>query len=345
MHATERRPSRLVNVAVVVGVALAVALTTLFVPTLEAQFSARASSRITATWTSSQAALGEKVTVRGRVYSRYKSGRAVNLYTYLKSGWRRVAYTRTGPSGYYTLTIPTGYYFKRPVQLRVGATSKAAGGTTRSRPYAVVPSYAPGGLATDWVPRAPGKEYRFNPCVPVTFAMNNTQATPGAVADVKAAFALVHQATGITFKSLGTTTAYPRAGAPSPADILVAWGTQADTGFTLPPESMSYSGLLDTNRAHDAQGPVTRIVQAGIMVNSAENSWIDEHAASQMRVRVLMHEIGAVVGLGAVTARYQRMQEGVYPVDTTNWGAGDLAGLNRVGLVEGCVTDGAYKAK
>ena len=34
------------------------------------------------------------------------------------------------------------------------------------------------------------------------------------------------------------------------------------------------------------------------------------------------------------------MNEGVYPVDTTNWGAGDLAGLDRVGLVEGCVTDG-----
>ncbi|MEO5709901.1 MAG: hypothetical protein ABIQ59_08765 [Nocardioidaceae bacterium] len=345
MHATGRSTSRLVNVAVVVGVALAVALTTMFVPTLEAQFSKRATSRITATWTSSQAALGENATVRGRVYSRYKSGRAVNLYSYLKSGWRRVAYTRTGANGYYTVKLPTGYYFKRPMQLRVGATSKAAGGTTASRPFAVVPAYAPGGLTTDWVARARGKEYRFNPCVPVTFAMNNTQGTPGAVADVKAAFALVHQATGITFTSLGTTTAYPQAGAVSPADILVAWGTQADTGFTLPPESMSYGGLLDTNRAHDAQGPVTRIVKAAIMVNSAENSWIDEHAASQMRVRVLMHEIGAVVGLGPVVARYQRMQEGVYPVDTTNWGAGDLAGFSRVGLVEGCVTDGAYRAK
>lgn len=344
MHATERSSSRLAGVVVVVGVALAVALTTLFVPTLEAQFSTRATSRITATWTSSQAALGEKDTVRGRVYSRYNSGRAVNLYTYLKSGWRRVAYTRTGANGYYTITLPTGYYFKRPLQLRVGATSKAAGGSAPSHPYAVVPAYQPGGLTTDWATRVPGTEYRFNPCVPVTFAMNNTQATTGAVADVKAAFELVHQATGITFRSLGTTTAYPRAGADVPADILVAWGTQADTGFTLPPESMSFSGLLDTNRAHDAQGPVTRIVKAGIMVNSAENSWIDEHAASQMRIRVLMHEIGAVVGLGPVTARYQRMQEGVYPVDTTNWGAGDLAGLSRVGLVEGCVTDGAYRA-
>ena len=323
-----------------VGVALAVALTTLFVPTLEAQFGARAKSRISASWSASQVSLGDKATVRGRVTSRYKSGRAVNLYTQLKSGWRRVAYTRTGPNGYYTMTVPTGYYFKRQMQLRVGATSKAAGGTTSSRPFAVVPAYQPGGLPTDWAPRVVGKEYRFNPCVPVTFAMNNTQATPGAVADIKAAFELVHQATGISFRSQGITTAYPKAGAPSTADILVAWGTQADTGFTLPTDAISYGGLLDTKRAHDAQGPVTRIVKAGIMVNSAENQWLDEHAASQMRVRVLMHEIGAILGLGPVTARYQRMQEGVYPVDTTNWGAGDLAGLNRVGLVEGCVTDG-----
>ena len=59
-----------------------------------------------------------------------------------------------------------------------------------------------------------------------------------------------------------------------------------------------------------------------------------------MRIRVLMHEIGNVIGLGPVPARYQRMNQDVYPVDTTNWGAGDLAGLSRVGLVEGCVTDG-----
>ena len=340
MHATERRASRLVNAAVVGGVALAVALTTLLVPTLEAQFSARATSRITASWSASSVSLGDKATVRGKVTSRYRSGRAVTLYLSLRSGWRRVAYTRTGRNGYYTMTVPTSYYFSRPMQLRVAATSKAAGGTTRSRPFTVVPAYEPGGLDTDWAPRVAGQEWRFNPCVPVTFAMNNSQATPGAVADVKAAFALVRQATGIYFKSNGMTTAYPRAGEPSPADILVAWGTQADTSFTLPPDAISYSGLLDTKGAHDAQGHVTRIVQAGIMVNSAENAWVDEHAASQMRVRVLMHEIGAILGLGPVTARYQRMNEGVYPVDTTNWGAGDLAGLDRVGLVEGCVTDG-----
>jgi hypothetical protein len=343
MHATERSSSRLVNVAVVVGVVLAVALTTLLVPTLQAQFSARATSSISATWSASTVSLGDRATVRGKVTSRYRAGRAVNLYTHLKSGWRRVAYTRTGPNGYYTITVPTGYYFKRPMQLRVGATSKAAGGTTPGRAFEVVPAYQPGGLSTDWTPRVAGKEYRFNPCVPVTYAVNNSQATSGAVADVKAAFELVHQATGITFRSLGLTTSYPKAGTPAAADILVAWGTQADTGFTLPAESISYSGLLDTSRAHDGQGPVTRIVKAGIIVNSAENAWLDEHTASQMRIRVLQHEIGAILGLGSVTARYQRMNEGVYPVDTTNWGAGDLAGLNRVGLVEGCVTDGAFK--
>jgi hypothetical protein len=343
MHATERSSSRLVNIAVVVGVDLAVGLTTLFVPTLEAQFSARARSSISATWSASQASLGDKATVRGKITSRYKSGRSVNLFTYLKSGWRRVAYTRTGPNGYYTMTVPTGSYFSRPMQLRVAATSKAGGAVTRSRPFAVVPAYQPGGLSTDWAPRVAGQEYRFNPCVPVTYAINNSQATGGAVADVKAAFELVHQATGITFRSLGVSSDYPKAGPPATADILVAWGTQADTGLTLPADVISNSGLLDTRGAHDTEGPVTRIVKAGVIVNSAENGWVDEHAASQMRIRVLQHEIGAILGLGSVTARYQRMNEGIYPVDTTHWGAGDLAGFSRVGLVEGCVTDGAYQ--
>jgi hypothetical protein len=341
MYATERRSSRPASVAVVVGVALAVGLTTLFVPTLEAQFSSKAKSRITASWSVSKVQLGDKATVRGQVSSRYRSGRAVNLYTYLKSGWRRVAYTHTGPNGYYTMTVPTGYYFSRPMQLRVGATSKAAGGTTRSRPFTVVPAYQPGGGTTDWVRYTRGQEWRFNPCVPVTYRINNSQATTGAVADVKAAFELAHQATGITFRSLGATTAYPRQGThPADTDILVAWGTQANTTWSLGSDVISTSGVLNTKVAHDAQGPIRRITKAGIIVNSAENPWLDQHAASQMRVRVLMHEIGAVLGLGPTTARYQRMNEGIYPVDTTNWGAGDLAGLSRVGLVEGCVTDG-----
>jgi hypothetical protein len=344
MQATERRSNRLVNVAVVAGVALAVAVTTLFVPTLEAQFSARAKSRITASWSASKVALGHKATVRGKVTSRYKSGRAVNLYTYLKSGWRRVAYTHTGRNGYYTMTVPTGYYFSRPMQLRVGRTSKAFGGTTRSRPFTVAPAYAPGGRTTDWARHTRGEEWRFDPCVPVTFAINDDQATPGAVADVKAAFELAHQATGITFRSKGMTSAYPKRGVhPAGVDIVVAWGTQANTRLALAPDMISTSAILGTRRAHDAQGPVTRILRAGVMVNSAENAWLTEHAASRMRVRVLMHEIGAVLGLGPTAARYQRMNEGVYPVDTTNWGAGDLTGLSRVGLVEGCVTDGKGK--
>ena len=33
------------------------------------------------------------------------------------------------------------------------------------------------------------------------------------------------------------------------------------------------------------------------------------------------------------------MLEIIYVADVADWGAGDLAGLTRVGLVEGCLTD------
>jgi hypothetical protein len=342
MHATGRPSSRLTNLLVVVGVVLAVAATTLLVPRVEIAFSTRAASRLSATWSATSVASGDRASVRGRVYSRQRAGRAVELWTYLKSGWRRSAWTHTGPNGYYTLVVPTGSYVSRPMQVRVRATRTAAAATSTSRPVTVRPAYTPGGSSRDWAPRVPGQEQRWNPCVPVTYAANDAAAGPGALADLEAAIALVHQATGITFRSRGRTTAFPGNGAqPAGVDILVGYGTQADTGLRLDADMMSTSAVLATRRAHDAQGPVTRIVQAAIVVNSAENDWFTEHAASRMRVRVLMHEIGAVLGLGPVTARYQRMNEAVYPVDTTNWGAGDLAGLNRLGLVEGCVTDGA----
>jgi hypothetical protein len=86
---------------------------------------------------------------------------------------------------------------------------------------------------------------------------------------------------------------------------------------------------------------VRRVVHAGIVLNKNFNSVMVEPkpAQTRMRVRILMHEIGAVLGLGPVTSRDQRMNEDVYDVDVAQWGAGDLAGLRKVGLVEGCVAD------
>jgi peptidase M66-like protein len=60
---------------------------------------------------------------------------------------------------------------------------------------------------------------------------------------------------------------------------------------------------------------------------------------SNRRGKVLLHEIGHAVGLGHVSATNQRMNHIIDQTSTSNWGAGDLRGLNRLGIAGGCVTD------
>ena len=339
------RQSRLVNLSVVLGVVLAVAATTLLVPTLEATFSSsRASSRVSAAWSASQVTLGQKATIRGRVTSKRIGVRTVSLYVSLKSGWRRLSYLHTGPNGYYTLTVPTTFYYSRPLQVRAKPTSRAAGATSVSKTFTVGPTATPRGTSTEWAPAVPGVEQRFNPCRTVTYRFSPTGAGGGATADVKQAFALATQATGIQFKQVSQTVSTPRTTGDFPADtdIIVTSDTSEGTGGAMAPEALSWSKVWSTREAHDAQGPVRRVVHASIVLNSAFDGRMYEPqpAATKMRVRILMHELGSVLGLGPVTFRGEKMMEDVYPADLVEWGAGDLAGLNRVGLVEGCVTDG-----
>jgi hypothetical protein len=342
MHA--RKPGRLVNVGVVAGVVLAVVAAALLVPALEASFSsARPASRISATWSTSKAALGDRATVRGRVTSKRIASRTVSLYLSTLSGWRRVAYTHTGPRGYYTMKVPTTFYFSRPMQLRARPTARAAGATSASKTFTVVPRVAPRGARTGWAPAVPGVEQRLDPCTTVNYRMSPVGAGSGATADVKAAFALATQATGIRFRQVSQSASTPTSDRDFPAgtDIIVTWDTSEATGGAMAPDTLSYSRVFGTRAAHDAQGPVRRVVHAGIVLNNGFNGVMAEPkpAQTRMRVRVLMHEIGAVLGLGPVTSRNQRMLEDVYDVDVAEWGAGDLTGLSRVGLVQGCVTD------
>jgi hypothetical protein len=330
------RSTSFVSVAVIAVVALGVAAATLLVPTIEASFGAAARSRITATWSASDVVLGSPATVKGRVTSKRIQARTVSLYVYLKSGWRRVGWTTSGPRGYYTIKVPTDYYRSRPMRLRARAVQGAQAVTSSNRTFTVSPALAPKGSPTSWTRQTAGEERRFNPCQAVTYRVNDTQAAKsGALADVQTAFARLHEATGITFRYLGTTTAFPKGAAPVPADtnITVAWGQDSDTDFDLSGGALSTADVFTTRAAHDAQGAVQQVVSAGVMLNAAEDNY-----STSMRRGILMHELAHTLGLGHTTDTDQRMEENIWDGESTVWGAGDLAGLNRVGLVEGCVT-------
>jgi hypothetical protein len=327
--------------AVAIGTALVVALSSFAVTSLGGFGASRASSRISTTWSASAVKLGTPATVKGRVTSKRIQVRTVSLYVYLKSGWRRVGYTRTGPAGYYKLAVPTDYYYTRPLQVRARATSRAKAVYATAHSFSVRPAGTPGGASSAWA-RGSSTESRVNPCRTVTYRVNG--ATDAQLAEVRAAFTRAHEATGITFRYLGTTAAVPRPSAtstapwPSDTTIVVAWTSPDRTTFELggPPATaiLSQSAVLGTQPAKDAQGPVQRITRAGVVLDAAA----DLTTGSELR-HVLMHEVGVTLGLGPVTDTFQRMNEATYPRrGTVTWGAGDLVGLNRVGLVEGCLT-------
>ncbi len=349
MHAT--RPSKLVTVGIVLATALAtalaMALSSLVGTSLEGSGASRARSSITTTWSASKVKLGAPATVRGRVASKRLQRRSVSLYVNLQSGWRLVAGTRSDSLGRYTIKVPTDYYFSRPMRVRAAATTRAKAVTSTSRTFTVTPTYTPAGPSTSWSRAVAGQEVRVNPCQTVGYRVNGASAS--ALADVRATVARVHEATGIRFRYLGTTAAVPKpsslskAAWPTDSTLVIAFVQPAQTTWQLGGpagyEIFSQSAILSTHAAHDAQGAVRRVTKAGVVLDSTQNLG---SGFEQMRGRILMHEVAATLGLGSVSNAAQRMSV-VMPATVlptaTGWGAGDLAGLGRVGLVEGCVTD------
>ena len=344
MHATRQRSLGTggIVLAVAIGTALVVALSSFAIGAVGGFGATKAKSRVTTSWSASTVKVGAPLKVSGRVTSKRIQVRQVGLWVSLKSGWRRVAVKSTGPRGYYTFTVPTDYYRSRPMQVRAASTRRLAMATSLNRTITVVPTTSATGAASAWA-RGTTAEQRVNPCSTINYRVNG--ASTAALAEVKSAFERAHQATGITFRYLGTTEAVPRPSSlsttpwPSDSTLVLAWTTPDRTTFELGGDPataiLSQSAILATRAARDGQGAVQRITRAGIVLDSSA----DLGATSQQLLRhILLHEIGVVLGLGPVDDNYQRMNEATYPRrGTVTWGAGDLVGLNRVGLVEGCL--------
>lgn len=336
---------------VVVTVALATGVASLLVVTSAADGSARSRSYLTTTWSASKVVLGTPATVRGRVTSRQLQSRTVSLYVYLKSGWRRVGATHSSARGVYSIKVPTDYYFSRPMQLRSPATTRAKAVTSRHHTFTVAPAYVPAGSRWSWARVVPRAEVRVNPCRVVTYRVNVGSPPTGyaSVADLQTALRRITEATGIRFRNLGPTTAFPRprglAPTPWPSDsnLVIAWATPEQTFLELGGpagyEIYSQSAVLSYRAAHDGGGPVRRIAHAAVVLDATQDLG---SGFEQKRGRILMHEVAGALGLGSVSASTQKMSEVIpetVPLTATGWGAGDLTGLKRVGLVEGCVTD------
>jgi hypothetical protein len=283
-----------------------------------------------------------RVTLAGRVVDTTaeepETSRPVALQLRTAGGWYTRARTTTSTTGTFGFTVPTYWYGEHT--WRVLAPAHTAGGTT----FASAASAST--AVTVQVPfrtRGSASRFRFeshpvarwDPCRTVPYYLNPQGAPAGALAQVRSALSAVTAATGIRFVYKGRSDRVPwRTGARDnglpAAGVGFAW-TTARTVPALAGSSVGYGGA---SWYAEGDGPRT-YYSGGVALDS---SWHPRGTLAQRTAQwraVLLHETGHVLGLDHVADRTQVMNPISHAL--TTYGAGDLAGLARLGLDQGCL--------
>lgn len=178
---------------------------------------------------------------------------------------------------------------------------------------------------------------RYNPCDPVHYVVNAAMAPAGGVDDLKAAFAQVTAATGMTFVDDGATDepASDRRPASQPqrypgrwAPLLIAW----DHGGQFRMEQTNPGGGRSIN--------VGGVYVSGFLILNVDARGITGgFGEGATWGRVMIHELGHMLGLGHVRASTEIMfNELSLQRGRAEYHTGDLEGLKLVGKDAGCLT-------
>jgi hypothetical protein len=243
---------------------------------------------------------------------------------------------------------------KEPADLRDLAAGSSA--TPSSMPAATptpspalspaAPTFRPRVVgAFRFLERVGGAPVRWNPCDTITYAVNAAGATSPVRADLKAALHRVTQATGIEFRSVGTTRetfmrAYTRMryeGVMRKAELILIWVDHDGYVEVLrrlhdPRPSIAFAKTMAGLSAHQDQ------YFGGIVVIDADATATRGFGYRYAHGSVLLHELGHIMGLDHVKDPDQLMYSGSHPNFSVRvFGPGDLEGLRRLGEDAGCV--------
>ena len=278
------------------------------------------------------------ITMSGAVGGAVPANRLVVVEQALANGWVELARTTSGPTGSYAVALPTDFAWTSAVRASVPAVPGAAAAVSGETTGSVTPNWALPGDANAYSFLG-GTRARWNPCAPIRVKVNYAQAPLASTrTHVEQALAHVRAATGLAFSIIGDTNAYAwpapgYAGADAETDLLISFGTQANTTAAVTGGTIGMGGA-SYYTASDAAGPVGLITKGQVFVdvNPAEATITDA-----VLDNVLRHEIGHAVGAGHSPDSAQVMYPMVTPA--TTFGAGDFTVLNRyLGRASGCLT-------
>jgi hypothetical protein len=193
--------------------------------------------------------------------------------------------------------------------------------------------------------RVGGAPVRWNPCETITYAVNDAGATSPVGPDLKEALRRVTRATGIRFRSVGTTgetflRAYQRMryeGVIRKAELILIWvDHDAYLGILRrlndPRPSIAFAKTMAGLFAHQDQ------YFGGIVVIDADATANHGFGYRYAHGSVLLHELGHIMGLDHVRDPDQLMYSGRHPnFSVRTYGPGDLEGLRRLGMDAGCL--------
>ena len=303
--------------------------------------SATGASRVSARLSANGVHPAAPVIVTGRATP--GAGRVVSLQQRGGSGWATVRSTRTGRSGSYSLPVTSTWTGSISYRVHLARAGAAAGADSPGFTFTVTGR----GSSRDvtYLSGSSTSPARWDPCRTIGYRVNTTLATSGALSDVLGAMARVNRVSGLRLTYRGSTRIVPtgRNGGSYPVDtdIVVAWVRPGQTAAIASNARQIGTGGASW-RSWRVNGRTYRRMDTGmVLLSTRSNTLAGGFGAGPTtgwlgtRGQLLMHEIAHAAGVNHARGPSQVM----YPVMTRKpaaFGAGDAAGLRKVGRASGC---------